>query len=82
MHSWTRDKCVTVSFVTTDIEGWFARLKGQPDFELRSEEITVESRAGARVFVGVDPDGYFIEFDEFFAADGNEVLLEMLHSGR
>ncbi len=78
MHSWSEDKGVTVSFITTDIDGWFAHLKGQPRFQWRTDEIVEESRAGARVFVGYDPDGYFIEFDEFFAAKGNERLLERL----
>jgi catechol 2,3-dioxygenase-like lactoylglutathione lyase family enzyme len=78
MHSWTEDKGVTVSFFTSDIDGWFAHLKDQPRFELRTQEIVEESRAGARVFVGYDPDGYFIELDEFFAAGGNERLLQRL----
>ncbi|MCP4902539.1 MAG: VOC family protein [bacterium] len=80
MHSWTENKGVTVSFFTTDIDGWFAHLKEQPNFVLRTEEIIEESRAGARVFVGYDPDGYFIEFDEFFEAEGNAELLERLQS--
>jgi catechol 2,3-dioxygenase-like lactoylglutathione lyase family enzyme len=78
MHSWTEDKAVMVSLLTTDIEGWFARLSEEQDFTIRDAEIGVESRAGARVFVGQDPDGYIIEFDEFFEAEGNETLLEAL----
>ena len=82
MHAWTEDKAVMVSLLTTNIEGWFAHLAGEGDFALRENEISVESRAGARVFVGRDPDGYFIEFDEFFEAEGNETLLETLASSR
>jgi catechol 2,3-dioxygenase-like lactoylglutathione lyase family enzyme len=78
MHSWTEEKGVTVSFFTDDLDSWFSYLKGQSQFEWRSEEIVEESRAGARVFVGYDPDGYFIELDEFFAAEGNERLLASL----
>jgi catechol 2,3-dioxygenase-like lactoylglutathione lyase family enzyme len=78
MHSWTEDKAVMVSFLTTDIEGWFAYLSEEEDFAMRDGEIGIESRASARVFVGQDPDGYLIEFDEFFAAEGNEILLETL----
>lgn len=78
MHSWTEEKGVTVSFFTSDLDEWFAHLKDRREFELRTEEIVEESRAGARVFVGYDPDGYFVEFDEFFEADGNERLLELL----
>ena len=78
MHTWTEDKAVMVSLLTTDIDGWFAHLDAQHDFTMRDGEIGVESRAGARVFVGQDPDGYFIELDEFFDAEGNETLLETL----
>jgi catechol 2,3-dioxygenase-like lactoylglutathione lyase family enzyme len=78
MHSWTEDKGVTVSFLTTDIDSWFVHLKGQSQFAWRTQEIVEESRAGARVFVGYDPDGYFIELDEFFPSEGNERLLERL----
>ncbi len=80
MHSWTEKKGVTVSFITDDIDAWFEHLKDRPAFELRTPEVIEESRAGARVFVGYDPDGYFVEFDEFFRADGNERLIESLSS--
>ncbi len=78
MHTWTEEKAVMLSLLTTDIEGWFTHLMEEKDFAMRKDEIGVESRAGARVFVGQDPDGYFIEFDEFFEAEGNETLLEAL----
>jgi catechol 2,3-dioxygenase-like lactoylglutathione lyase family enzyme len=81
MHPWTEDKAVMVSLLTTDIEGWFAQLSEEEAFTMRDTEIGVESRAGARVFVGQDPDGYLIEFDEFFESEGNEVLLEILATG-
>ncbi len=82
MHTWTEDKAVMLSLLTTDIEGWFAYLGGAEDFAMRENKIGVEERAGARVFVGQDPDGYFIEFDEFFQAEGNEKLLEVLAATR
>jgi len=78
MHAWTEDKAVMLSLLTTDIEAWFVHLSEEGDFTMRDAEIGVESRAGARVFVGQDPDGYVIEFDEFFEAEGNEILLETL----
>lgn len=82
MHTWTEEKAVMVSLLTTDIDGWFAYLGEKENFTQRDGEIGVESRAGARVFVGQDPDGYFIEFDEFFEAEGNESLLETLAAER
>ncbi len=78
MHSWTEDKAVMLSFLTNDIDAWFAHLKQQPTFVFRDEAIVDEDRAGARVFVGFDPDGYYIELDEFYEAPGNEALLANL----
>ena len=78
MHSWTEEKAVMVSLFTTDLEAWFTHLKNEPSFELREEGIVEETRAGAMVFVGSDPDGYLVEFDEFFEAEGNEALLANL----
>jgi catechol 2,3-dioxygenase-like lactoylglutathione lyase family enzyme len=78
MHSWTEEKAVMVSLLTTNIEAWFAHLATEEGFTMRDTEIGVESRAGARVFVGQDPDGYFIELDQFFEAEGNDLLLETL----
>ena len=31
-----------------------------------------------RVFVGYDPEGYFLEWDTFLDVEGNEELLELL----
>ncbi len=81
MHTWTEDKGVMLSFLTTDIDAWFAYLKQQPMFDFRDEAIVDEDRAGARVFVGFDPDGYFIELDEFYEMEGNEALLASLAAG-
>ena len=82
MHTWTEDKAVMVSLLTTDIDGWFAYLADAPGFTLRDDEVGVESRAGARTFVGQDPAGYLIEFDEFYEAEGNETLLATLAARR
>jgi predicted enzyme related to lactoylglutathione lyase len=78
MHPWTEEKAVMVSLFTTDLDAWFSHLKDQPSFKLREEGIVEETRAGAMVFVGEDPDGYLVEFDEFFEAEGNEALLARL----
>ncbi len=78
MHSWTEEKAVMLSFLTTDLDAWFTHLTTEPTFDLREEGIVEETRAGARVFVGADPDNYLIEFDEFFETDGNEALLSCL----
>lgn len=79
MHQATRDKAVTVSFLTTDVDGWFAHMKRQRELEmveLRHEEVLDEGFV--RVFVAYDPEYYFLEFDTFQDFEGNEALLAAL----
>jgi hypothetical protein len=78
MHSWTEKKGVTVSFITRNLSEWFAYLKSQKAFKLKSPAIEEEERAGARVFIGYDPEGYFVEFDTFLDKKENEQLLALL----
>ncbi len=60
-----------------DVDAWFEYMKGAAGFELRSEEIGDES-GRVRVFVGYDPEGYFLEWDTFLDVEGNEELLRQL----
>ena len=62
---------------TDDVEGWFEYMRGREGFELRTEELTDES-GRVSVFVGYDPEGYFLEWDTFLDVEGNEELLELL----
>ncbi len=78
MHSWTEKKGVTVSFITTNVDPWFDHMKTQETFELRHQEVVEEDRAGVRVFVGYDPEGYFFEFDTFMEKEESKKLLELL----
>jgi catechol 2,3-dioxygenase-like lactoylglutathione lyase family enzyme len=78
MHSWTEKKGVTVSFITTNVDSWFDHMKTQETFELRHQEVVEEDRAGVRVFVGYDPEGYFFEFDTFMEKEESKKLLELL----
>jgi catechol 2,3-dioxygenase-like lactoylglutathione lyase family enzyme len=77
LHQATDDKGVTVSLFTPDIEAWFEYLGTQAGFEFRSTEVGDES-GRVRTFVGYDPEGYFLEWDTFIPADGNEELLRQL----
>jgi catechol 2,3-dioxygenase-like lactoylglutathione lyase family enzyme len=77
MHRFTDEKGVTVSFFTSDIDAWFSYLKEQKAFVLRTPEILDES-GKARVFVGYDPEHYFVELDTFLDVEGNETLMERL----
>ena len=77
LHQATDDKGVTVSLFVDDVEAWFDYMKDADGFELRTEEIGDES-GRVRVFVGYDPEGYFLEWDTFLDVEGNEELLRQL----
>lgn len=70
---------MTVSFFTDDVEGWLRHMQGREGFEFRTPELVDESRL-VNVFVGYDPEGYFLERDTFLDKEGNEELLELLPS--
>jgi catechol 2,3-dioxygenase-like lactoylglutathione lyase family enzyme len=81
MHRFTQDKGVTVSWFTANVDAWFEYLKAQKSFRLRTPEILDES-GKVRVFVGYDPENYFLELDTFLDVEGNEKLLERLGTKR
>ncbi|MCZ6918775.1 MAG: VOC family protein [Gemmatimonadetes bacterium] len=81
LHRATAEKGVSVSFFTDDVEAWFARMAGQPDFEFRTEELGDES-GRVRTFVGYDPGRYFLEWDTFLDTPGNEELVALLERER
>lgn len=73
LHPYTAQKGVTVSFFTDQVDAWFAYLQTQPDFDLQTEEVLLEMDR-VRDFLGHDPEGYFIEFDEFIDHPANEAI--------
>jgi len=77
LHQVTEDKGVTMSFIVNDVEAWYSRMQAVEDFEWRSDAIGDESGL-VRVFVGYDPEGYFLEWDEFLDLEGNENLVPHL----
>ena len=77
LHQATEEKGVTVSFFTTGIEAWLDHLRDVSGFVLRTPELTSEGDF-VRTFVGYDPEGYFLEWDEFVDMDVNRALLESL----
>ncbi len=80
LHQATDQKGVTVSFLTDDIERWFAWMSQLDGFEFRTPEIGDE-RGRVATFVGYDPGGYFLEWDAFRPVPDNAVLLEALATG-
>ncbi len=77
MHSYTESKAVTVSFLTDDLDGWFDYVKRHEAFELRLGDMG-EDDERYRAFVGYDPEGYYLEFDQFLIHPDNVRLLEAL----
>ncbi len=75
LHTATEDKAVTVSFFTDDVAAWLDRARTL-GLDLRTPELTDES-GRVSVFVGYDPEGYFLEWDTFLDVEGNERLLEL-----
>ncbi len=78
LHQATEQKGVTISFFTGEVDRWFERAAAWPGFELRTPEVTHESER-VRVFVGYDPEGYFLEWDTFLEVEENDALLQLLH---
>jgi catechol 2,3-dioxygenase-like lactoylglutathione lyase family enzyme len=77
LHQPTEENGVTLSFLTTDVDGWFERATGWPGFELRTPEVLNESDL-VRVFVGYDPTGIFLEWDTFLDLPENAALMRHL----
>ena len=73
LHAYTEEKGVTVSLFTDAIDDWFAYLQRQPSFDLQNEAVILEMER-VRDFLGFDPGGYFIEFDEFIDHPENAAI--------
>ena len=68
---------VTVSFLADTIDTWFEKAKATAGFELRTPEVTDES-GKVNIFVGYDPTGYFLEWDQFLEVPENATLMQYL----
>jgi len=73
LHPYTEQKGVTVSLFTDHVDDWFAYLQTQPTFDLQNDGVILEMDQ-LRDFLGFDPEGYFIEFDEFIDHPGNAAI--------
>ncbi len=81
LHKTTQQKCVTISFFTDDVDSWFQRAVAWDGLKLHTPEITHEN-GRVRLFVGIDPEGYFFEWDTFLAHDENDELLRHFRNVR
>ena len=77
LHRATEENGVALTFLTSDIDAWFERAVDWPGFALRTPEVLAESGL-VRVFVGYDPEGYFLEWDTFLEVEENAALLRYL----
>ena len=76
LHRFSESKAVNVAFVTPALDAWHERFQANGAtirMPLKSAE---EERV--RAFVGLDPAGYFLEFNWFSSAPENERILDLL----
>ena len=78
MHQFTEQKAVTLSFFTANLDDWYEYASNHEEIEMRSPAI--EEEIPYRAFVAYDPEGYFLEWDVFNPAPGNERLLEIINA--
>ncbi len=63
LHRASPQKPVTLSFVTAEVDQWYAYLRGR-GVEM-VHELANGTRQPTRGFVAKDPEGYFLEFETF-----------------
>jgi predicted enzyme related to lactoylglutathione lyase len=69
MHKATEPKTVTLAFVTDEVDGWYSYLtrRGVKMHKPLKDSPSIDVRG----FVALDPEGYFLEFEDFFATPRN-----------
>ncbi len=77
LHPYTKEKGVTVSFFTAKVDTRFAHLQTVPAFALQHEEVILELER-VRTLLGLDPEGYSVEFDEFIDHPANAKIRALL----
>jgi len=76
LHRASEAKAVTVSFVTEQIDEWYAYLQAR-GVKMRGP-IGDATRHPTRGFVAYDPEGYYLEFERFLDHPQNTRLLDAL----
>jgi len=76
LHRFSEAKAVNVAFVTPELEAWQERLRAN-GAAIREPLGPAEERR-VRAFVGLDPAGYFLEFNWFVSAPENARILELI----
>jgi hypothetical protein len=76
LHRFSDEKAVTVSFITSQIEEWYALLTKQ-GLQIR-EALSDGESIPVRTFVTYDIAGYFLEFDLFYEDEKNTKICDYL----
>jgi predicted enzyme related to lactoylglutathione lyase len=76
LHRASEAKAVTVSFVTEQVDQWYAYLQAK-GVKMRGP-IGDATRHPTRGFVALDPEGYYLEFERFLDHPQNAALLGAL----
>jgi len=76
LHKFSKEKSVTVCFLSDQIESWYARVQ-EKGLEIRSP-LAGEGRVPVRTFVTYDIGEYFLEFDHFLVHEDNAKMLKAL----
>ena len=79
MHQDTKESAVNGGFIVDDLDGWYEYVQTNAPFELRNDSISTGPDNKYRAFVGYDPGGYYLEFDQFYAHADNEALMKYLN---
>lgn len=75
-HRPSEAKPVIVSFITDDLDGWYAHLQAA-GAAIRNPLGTSE-RIGVRGFMALDPEGYVLEFESFLDQPRNAEMRALL----
>jgi catechol 2,3-dioxygenase-like lactoylglutathione lyase family enzyme len=76
LHRFSKEKAVTVSFISSQIDEWYSYLMEQ-GLQMR-EALSDGELIPVRAFVTYDTAGYFLEFDWFYEDDRNAKILGYL----
>ncbi|MCP5096960.1 MAG: VOC family protein [Chloroflexi bacterium] len=80
MHKTTEPKTVTLSFITEEIDEWYAYLQHK-GVEMH-HPLGNATRHPTRGFVAYDPEGYFLEFETFLPHEENDKLRHQLGNSK
>ena len=78
MHKSSESKTVTLSFITEEVDEWYAYL--QDKGVGMHHPLGDATRHPTRGFVAYDPEGYFLEFETFIPHEQNEKLRKKLNT--